>query len=147
MNRTEAALALFNEGFRCSQAVLEVFAEQFGINIDMARKMSLPLAAGSGNGGECGAVSGAYLVLGLKYGLPHPGDPEGFQQMFAKVAEFSARFKTLHKELDCSRLIGLDLFCEEGRARFVRENIKATHCCSFVADTIGILEEMMVCSD
>ncbi len=143
MNRTETALARFNEGFRCSQSVLEVFAEQFGIDIHTARKISLPLAAGSGNGGECGAVSAAYLVIGLKYGLPHPGDPKGFRHMFAKVTEFSNRFKSLHGHVECSRLIGLDIFSETGHARFVRDNIKETRCSSFVADAVRILEEIM----
>jgi C_GCAxxG_C_C family probable redox protein len=143
MERQAAAVDEFMGGYRCSQAVLAVFAEDFGMDRDLARKISLPLAGGSGVGGECGAVSGAYLVLGLKYGFAHPGDAEGVGKMIAKVNRFVERFKSLHAEIDCSRLIGLDVFSEEGHKNFLENNIKATACARFVGDTVKILEEIL----
>ena len=143
MEKQEAAVNEFMGGYRCSQAVLAVFAEDFGMERDLARKISLPLAGGSGVGGECGAVSGAYLVLGLKYGFAHPGDAEGVGKMIAKVNEFVERFKSLHAEIDCSQLIGLDIFSEKGHKDFLENNIKATTCTRFVGDSVKILEEIL----
>jgi C_GCAxxG_C_C family probable redox protein len=143
MERQEAAVSQFMGGYRCSQAVLAVFAEDFGLERDLARKISLPLAGGSGVGGECGAVSGAYLVLGLKYGFAHPGDAEGLGKMVTKVNRFVERFKSLHAEIDCPRLIGLDVFSEEGHKDFLKNNVKATSCARFVGDTVKILEEIL----
>lgn len=143
MERRDAAVNQFMAGYRCSQAVLEAFAEEFGMDRDLARKISLPLAGGSAVGGECGAVSGAYLVLGLKYGFEHPGDPEGVAKMIGKVKNFVAQFKALHKEIDCPRLIGLDIFSEAGRKAFAQNNVKADTCARFVGDTVNILEEIL----
>ena len=130
-------------GYRCSQAVLSVFAGDYGMDEELARKISLPLAGGSGVGGECGAVSGAYLVLGLKYGFAHQGDPEGFQKIMTKIKAFVERFKSLHKETDCSRLINLDIFSEKGYKTFVENNVKTVFCTRFVGDAVKILEEIL----
>lgn len=143
MERYKAAVDQFLQGYRCSQAVLAVFAEDFGMDEDLARKISLPLAGGSGVGGECGAVSGAFLVLGLKYGFAHPGDPDSVGKIMAKVKGFVEQFKSLHGEIDCPRLIGLDVFSEEGQQAFVENNVKATTCTRFVGDTVKILEQIL----
>ncbi len=143
MNRSEKAVAQFLEGFRCSQAVLGVYAEGYDMDIDVARKISLGLAAGSGNGGECGAVSGAYLAIGLKYGFSHPGDPQALNEMFDQIRCFTHRFKTLHKEINCPQLIGLDIFSAQGHQKFVDDDIKTSRCVNFVRDAVQILEEIM----
>ena len=143
MNRSEEAVAQFLEGFRCSQAVLGVFANEYDVDLDLARKISLGLAAGSGNDGECGAVSGAYLAIGLKHGFSHPGDPEAFSKMFDQIQCFTRRFKNLHEEIDCPKLIGLDIFSPEGHQKFVENDIKKTRCANFVRDAVKILEEFM----
>jgi len=143
MNRSEKAVAQFLEGFRCSQAVLSVYAQRYDMDIDLARKISLGLAAGSGNGGECGAVSGAYLAIGLKYGFSHPGDPQALNKMFDQIQRFTDRFKTLHKEINCPQLIGLDIFSTRGHQKFVDDDLKNTRCVGFVRDAVLILEEIM----
>ncbi|MCP4745538.1 MAG: C_GCAxxG_C_C family protein [Desulfobacteraceae bacterium] len=97
------------DGYYCSQAVLDVFAPDFDLNPDLDKKISIALAGGSGNGAECGAVSAAYLVIGLKYGFSHPGDPE--------------KFKLLHDHIDCPELICLEIFSQEGQQEF-KKNIK-----------------------
>jgi hypothetical protein len=56
MTRTELALKRFNEGFRCSQVVLESWAADCELDPMVARRLSTPLAGGSALGGECGTV-------------------------------------------------------------------------------------------
>jgi C_GCAxxG_C_C family probable redox protein len=142
MEKYEQAAALFHEGFRCSQAVLEVFAEELGIDPDIARKVSLGLAAGSGAGGECGAVAAAYLVNGLKNGFSHPGDPEKFKTVMMKNVQFLENFKALHGKINCQDLISLDLFTEEGKKYFQENDIKTKICTKFVEDSVKILEKI-----
>ena len=64
MNKSKAneAVACFQEGFNCSQAVFLTYCEEFGL---LDRKTALKIACGLGGGmgrlgGTCGAVSGAY---------------------------------------------------------------------------------------
>ncbi|MBI5552706.1 MAG: C_GCAxxG_C_C family protein [Desulfobacterales bacterium] len=139
MEKHETAVKEFMDGYRCSQAVLAVYARDFDLDLDLARQISLPLAGGAGVGGTCGAVSGAYLVIGMQHGFAHPGDPQRLKRVIAKNRAFVERFKALHAEIDCPRLIGLDVFSEEGHRTFVEKNIKAAYCANFVADAVKIL--------
>ena len=82
MSRTERALALFKEGFSCSQAVAAVFAEEHGLAVETALRLSQGFGGGMARMADtCGAVTGAILVLGLKHGRTRAADDE------AKVIE------------------------------------------------------------
>jgi C_GCAxxG_C_C family probable redox protein len=142
MQKHETAVNEFMEGYRCSQAVLGTYARDFDLDPVLAKKIALALAGGSGVGGECGAVSAAYLVLGLKYGFAHPGDPDRLAVLIDKTRAFVEKFKSLHGAIDCPKLISLDIFSEEGHKAFVENNVKATVCTRYVGDAVKILEEI-----
>lgn len=141
MNRTKFAVDRFKEGYKCSQAVLEAYAETYDIEPALARKIALPLAGGSAIGGECGAVSGAFMVLGLRYAPETWDDAEATHTVFDKIGAFARRFQNLHGSLNCRDLIGLDVFTEQGFKQFEENNIKMTRCVRFVEDAMSILEE------
>jgi len=143
MTKVELARKRFSEGFHCSQAVLEAFAEDYGLDPILSRKLANPLAGGSGIGGECGAVTGSFLVIGLAYGMRHPDDSAAFQTVFEKVGLFVNIFTAHHGNLNCRQLIGIDVFSEEGYAEFTKKKIKMTQCITYVADAVGILEEIL----
>jgi C_GCAxxG_C_C family probable redox protein len=143
MQRHETAVNEFMEGYRCSQAVLGVYVRDMELDPDLARKLALAFAGGSGVGGECGAVSAAYMVLGVKYGFAHPGDTQRVDVLMDKIRTFVDKFKSLHGDIDCPKLIGLDIFSEQGRKAFAENNLKATACTRYVADTVKILEEIL----
>jgi hypothetical protein len=48
MTKAEDAVALFQQGFNCAQAVLSVFAQDFGFDRDVARRISQGFCAGIG---------------------------------------------------------------------------------------------------
>ncbi len=134
MEKHKIAVDQFLGGLKCSQAVLGVFSEDFDIDPDLAQKISLALAGGSGLKGECGAVSAAYLINGLKY--------EDFQLIVEKNVEFAEKFKALNGKINCHELISLDIFSEEGHNKFVKNNMKEFTCSKFVKDAVEILEEI-----
>jgi len=69
MNGFERAVSSFKEGFSCSQALLSIYGTQLGLNREMALKVSGAFGGGMGRMGEtCGAVTGAFMIIGLKYG-------------------------------------------------------------------------------
>lgn len=50
---------LFHDGYNCSQAVIAVFAEEVGLDMDTAMKFGASFGGGLGKMREvCGAVSG-----------------------------------------------------------------------------------------
>lgn len=143
MTRTEFAVARFREGYHCSQAVLEAWAQEGRLDPMLARTIALPLAGGSALGGECGAITGAFLVIGLKCGVSRADDAEGFETVFSKVRELADGFKLLHGTLNCCDLLGLDVFSEEGFREFMERDIKLTRCVRHVEDVMNLLEQVL----
>ena len=69
IGHADKAVACFKEGFNCSQAVLSSFDDDFGLDKDMALKLAAGFGGGMGRMAQtCGAVTGAYMVIGLKHG-------------------------------------------------------------------------------
>ena len=78
MDYKEKAMSLFKEGYNCSQAVFLTFSDELGIDRDTALKLSSSFGGGMGRLREvCGAVSGMFMVAGLKEGYSEPDDQEG----------------------------------------------------------------------
>ncbi len=143
-DRIALALMRFKMGFHCSQSVFEAYAEDFGIDPRLARRIAAALAGGSTVGGECGAVGSGYLVLGLRHArtVPAHGDVEKEDELFDRVKCFVDEFKKRHGSINCRELLGVDVFTEEGRAEGLRENLFATRCPNFIRDAITILDEL-----
>lgn len=82
MEKKEIA-ELFMKGIDCSQVVVGAFVEELGITTEEAYKMSAGICGGMGLGETCGAVVGAMIVLGLKYGhceVEHMGQKDIMMQ-------------------------------------------------------------------
>ena len=69
MTKSDDAHAAFISRFTCSSAVFSAFSKELGLDPDTAKKIACRFGAGvSKTGNICGAVSGALMVIGLKYG-------------------------------------------------------------------------------
>lgn len=143
MTRAQLAVERFREGFHCSQAVLEAWAPECRLDPIQARRIATPLAGGSGLGGECGALTGAFLVIGAKWGVSRADDTEGFLSAISKVKDLADRFRSLHGAVNCRELLGLDVFSEEGFREFQEEDMKLNRCVQYVEDTMNLLEQIM----
>ena len=89
MDRAESAIACFMNGCNCSQAVLTAFCEEYGIDKKLAMRIACPFGGGMGHTGQvCGAVSGALLVLGLKYGQDDVEDRQSKERNYLIVKDF-----------------------------------------------------------
>jgi C_GCAxxG_C_C family probable redox protein len=144
MNPVERAVACFEEGFNCSQSAFSAYAEQFGVD----RETALKIAAGFGGGmgrmaGTCGAVSGAFMVIGLKYGAVDGEDKPAKEKTYERVREFARRFTERNGSLLCKVLLDCDISTPEGYKRAKEQNLFSTRCSQFVRDAVEILEEML----
>ena len=71
MTRIEEAVSCLKQGFSCSQAIVAAFAPSLGLDRDTALKIASGFGSGMGRLAEtCGAVTGAFMILGLKLGSP-----------------------------------------------------------------------------
>jgi C_GCAxxG_C_C family probable redox protein len=144
VNQIETAVNRFAEGFNCSQAVFSSYAGQVGLDEGTALKIAAGFGGGMGRiGGTCGAVTGAFMVLGLRHGGSSP-DPQTKELVYAKVRECADRFKARNGSLLCKDLLGCDISTSEGREAAKEKNLFTTICPKVVRDAAEILEEMAV---
>ena len=144
MSRVELAVSCFGEGFSCSQAVLSTYATQFGLNREIALKIAEAFGGGMGHMGEaCGAVTGAFMVIGLRYGRTIAGDRQSQDKTDILVNEFVNRFKSRNTSIVCKELLGCDLSTPEGTNMAKEKNLFATICPKFVQDAAEIIEQIL----
>ena len=66
-DRVAKAVALFKEGYNCSQSVVTAFADLYGFTREQALHMSASFGGGIGRMREtCGAACGMFLLAGLE---------------------------------------------------------------------------------
>jgi C_GCAxxG_C_C family probable redox protein len=144
MSEVEKAASCFSEGFMCSQAVLTAYAGQFDMDRETALKVSAAFGGGMGRMGEiCGAVTGAFMVIGLKYGRTMVQDAKSHEKTNRLVREFVDRFKSRNGSIVCRELLGCDLSTQAGQKVFVDKKLRDTLCTKFVRDAAEIVQQLL----
>lgn len=143
-NRPESASAQFLRSMNCSQAILETYAPSMGMPKETARRVASAFAGGMGMGTECGAVTGAFMVIGLKYGKIEDEDAGADKKTFGKVAEFIKEFKTEYQHIGCSDLLGVDMSTPEGIKEANAKGLFTSLCPKLVHSAAEILDRILV---
>ncbi|MHB8127710.1 MAG: C-GCAxxG-C-C family protein [Mobilitalea sp.] len=144
MSKSENAVHCFSNGFNCSQAVFSTYCEQLGLDKETALKIACPFGSGMGRMAEtCGAVTGAYLLIGLKYGKYLPEDNAAKEKSFQLMRDFNEKFKELHGSLCCRDLLKYDLSTPEGLQYIVDNGLWDSLCPVFIKDAAMIIEELL----
>lgn len=142
-NKADRAVELFSGGFNCSQAVLTAFASDFGLSEELTLKLGSEFGSGARNGELCGAVSGALLVLGLKYGHCNSADTERKMRAYAIADEFTRRFRGVNGSIVCRELLGYDLTNPEDMAVISEKNLFREFCPLMVKSAVEVLESIL----
>jgi C_GCAxxG_C_C family probable redox protein len=138
------AYSTFMDGFSCSQAVLSSFPEEFGIDKRSAWKISGGFGSGiSKTGNICGAVPGAIMVIGLKYGKAAPKDNAARDKPHALVQQFLGKFTRRNGSVNCTELLGFNLGNPEEYAQARDRKLFVTKCPALVRDAVEILERIV----
>ncbi len=140
----DQAVARFNDGFHCCQAVFSIFAEKHGLDRETALKISGAFGGGMARmGSVCGAVTGAYMVIGHKYGKSKVGDDEAREKTYKMVRKFNERFNAANGSTICKELLGLDLSVPEEADQAKAKGLFKSLCPGLVKNAVEILEEML----
>lgn len=141
--KSDQALSYFEQGFSCPQSVLATYAEQLGLDLETALKISSGFAGGMGRMGEtCGAVTGAFMVIGLKFGPATPDDAEARQRTFELVRKFAQTFKSANPSLLCKELLGFDVSTPEGKEA-AKQPGAYDPCQKIIKNAVEILESII----
>jgi C_GCAxxG_C_C family probable redox protein len=144
MNRAEDAVSFFKEGFNCSQSVFASHASEFGLSREVALKISTSFGGGMARMGKtCGAVTGAFMVIGLKHGRTSAQDEQTRDRNYEIVREFVKRFKARNGSIVCRELLDCDLSTPEGLKLAQDNNLFENVCPKFVSDAADILAQLI----
>ncbi len=144
MSRIEEALSNFRNNFNCAQSVFGAFASHYGLDRDKAMKISSGFGGGMGRSGRtCGAVTGAYMVIGLKNGMGINKDTEAKNNTYKIISEFSNLFQEKNDSMMCKEILGCDIATPEGKAYFAQNELLEKKCFQCVKSAAEILEEIL----
>lgn len=116
--KSDKAVELFRSGYNCAQAVLAVFCEELGMDLETAMKVSASFGGGMGRMKEvCGTVSAMFMAAGLAYAKPGNN-----AEQYKIVQELAQKFKDKNETIICRELA-------------------KTPCPNLVKDSVEILEE------
>jgi len=140
-NFRERAMELFKEGYNCSQSVFAAFCEECGMDFETALKISSSFSGGMGRLREvCGAVSGMFMVVGMKYGYSDPKDSLSKAEHYKRIQELAEQFKEKNHSLICRDILGLstqsESYIPEERTA---EYYKKRPCAELVGDAAEIM--------
>ena len=145
MERGEEASEYFKNKFNCAQSVFTVFGRDHGISEDNCLKISCAFGAGMGRQQyTCGAVTGALMALGLRYGKALNDPEDNKLETYARTKEFFYEFKNENGTLNCRELLnGLDINNPGDYDKILEQKLFETKCRKYVGDAVRIVEKLI----
>jgi C_GCAxxG_C_C family probable redox protein len=145
MNRTDKALSNYREGagYTCAHSVLSAFAEDINLPEEFVRVASIFGGGVARSGAMCGAITGALMVLGVKYGMRFPEDQETKEKGYELANILIERFREKNGAVTCRELLGHDPGDPEGQRMIGEEQLKVKLCPGFIKDAVEILEDYL----
>ena len=138
----KSQLAIENsKTLNCAQSVLLSFAKELNLDDMTALKISAGFGGGMAMAETCGAVTGAYMVLGLKAESEGKTIPEIKSETKLAVKKFNEIFISKHGSLTCKKLLGVDISTPEGASEAAEKKLHDLICTDLVASAAEILEK------
>lgn len=144
--RIEKAVALFKEGYNCSQSVTAAFADMYGLTTEQALRISASFGGGIGRMRQtCGAACGMFILAGLETGCTEGKNREGKEANYKVVQELAEEFRKRNGSLTCAELLGLSRNAETPTAPDERtaEYYKKRPCVKMVEEAARIWSEYL----
>ncbi len=133
----------FKGGIDCSQVVLGQYAEELGYDKEEAFRIASAFGGGMFYGSTCGAVSGALIALGMRYGHYEMNDAEQKEKLLGKVKEFLQRFTQSCSSTICRELCGFDFSKDGELQRAMESGLLMKNCPHYVQTSLEILKDLM----
>ena len=106
--RVNRAVENFMQGYGCCQSVVAAFADIYGLDETMAKRIAAGFGGGVGRMRMmCGGVSGIVMLVGLDCGQTEGSDRMGKSACYKVVQELLAKSKADNGSLICAELLGL----------------------------------------
>lgn len=135
-SRVQKALERKQNGYNCAQSVVCSYCDLLGIDEKTAFKISEGFGAGMGGMQlTCGALTGAFMLLGMLNSSANLEKPNSKQATNALVREAAKKFQDKNGSITCSELKGIKT------GKVLRT------CPGCIEDSCKIIEEFLNVSD
>lgn len=133
-NVKDIALKHFANRYNCAESVLLGLVQVMDLDSCNIPRIATGFGAGMGRYGEvCGAITGAIMALGLKFGRDVAEDIESRELTYAKIDQLMQAFQNEFKSIRCIDLTGCNMLTQEGREQAKALNLHGDLCTKFVA--------------
>lgn len=149
MNVTDVAVARFQEGYSCSQAVFSALAEPRGIDRDLALRIGAGFGGGLARSAQtCGCVTGAIMAIGLaQRGVSPEENRAEKEKTYERVRRFLREFADRNGSTVCRDLLGCDISTPEGLEHARQSGLFQSRCLKLVRDAVEIAEGIVAHRD
>jgi C_GCAxxG_C_C family probable redox protein len=86
-------------------------------------------------------LTGAFMVIGLKYGGTTGQDRQAKDKTYQLVREFVSRFNARNSSITCRDLLGCDISTPEGHDEAQKQDLFRLRCTKFVRDAVEIVNQ------
>lgn len=110
---------------------------------DTALKLGNVFGGGIGRTGEtCGTVTGALMIISLKYGAAGVNDTAAKTKTYELAKQFIRQFKEMNHSMTCRDLVGFDIGLKE---KLTPDDwaIISRQCPKYISDAAAILEGIL----
>jgi len=139
MKKSEQTSLVFQE-YNCAQTIFSLFAPGLGLDSKTAMRIASGFGSGMNRGETCGAVTGAYMVIGLKSG--HSSSfTEDKRHTRELIRKFNDLFLLEHPSLKCKELLGYDVSDPVQREQARDEGVFNSRCPRYLTSAAQIIED------
>lgn len=136
------AVERFCDGCNCSQSILTLYAQRYGLDESLAMRIATGLGGGVGRmGGVCGTLTGAALVLGLEQGPHTRNGRHAKEATYAATRRLQERFIERHGSNQCRELLEKDLSIDDEYRQARELGLFKERCPNYVATVVTLLDD------
>lgn len=134
----------FKTGRNCAQSVLSVYANDFHLEKQVLLGLSSGFGAGMGRLQEtCGAVTGAFMVLGLHNASIYSNNGLLKEASYQMIQKFTAQFEEELGTTKCKLLLNCDLNTDDGQIQFEEGNLGEQVCQKCISTSVKLIESLI----
>ena len=140
------AKELFKKGYNCSQSIVLAFYDETGLDSETALKIASSFGGGMGRLREvCGAVTGMFMVVGMKYGYTDPFDKKAKTEHYRLIQDLARQFEKENGSIICRDLLGISVKNDIPVPDDRNENYyRKRPCAELVEEAARILDEYIL---
>ena len=143
---SDLARELFRKGYNCSQSVFAAFCDETGLDMETALKIASSFGGGMGRLREvCGAVTGMFMVVGMKYGYTDPSSKNAKAEHYELVQDLAKQFENENGSIICRELLGISIKHDKPIPETRNDNYyKKRPCAELVEQAARILDGYII---